>query len=52
MTVVKRGKQFCLISKTSGRTLGCHPSQKAAMSQEKAIQLSKLRAKGYNIPKK
>jgi hypothetical protein len=50
--IVKRGKQWCLLSKSSGRTLGCHPSRAQALAQEKAIQISKARAAGHFIPKK
>jgi len=50
--IVKRGKKWCLLSKSSGRTLGCHPSREAALKQEKAIQISKARAAGHRIPKK
>lgn len=50
--IVKRGKQWCLLSKTTGRTLGCHASRKEALGQEKAIQISKARAAGHYIPKK
>ncbi len=52
MTIVKRGKKYVLLSKTTGRVLGTHPSRADAMKQEKAIQISKARAAGHNIPKK
>jgi hypothetical protein len=51
MTIVKRGKQWMLMSKKiPGRVLGKHSSEAGAKSQEKAIQLSKARATGHNIP--
>jgi len=50
MVIVRRGKKWCLISKTTGRTLGCHPTREKALSQEKAVQISKARKAGHRIP--
>src|SRR3990167_2384230 len=40
-TVEKRGDQWCLISKSDGKTLGCHDTEEGAMAQEQAIQANK-----------
>lgn len=48
----KRGKKWVLVSKTSGRVLGTHPSKAAAERQEAAVNISKARAAGHHIPKK
>ena len=53
MTIVKRGNVYKLMSKTHpGRVLGTHASRAKALSQEKAIQISKARKAGHNIPYK
>lgn len=52
MTCTKRGKKWVLLSKTSSRVLGRHPSRAACMRQETAINLSKARAAGHRIPKR
>jgi hypothetical protein len=52
MTIVKRGKKYVLISKTTGRVLGTHPSRADALKQETAISISKARKAGHNIPYK
>ena len=49
--IVKRGDKWLLVSST-GKILGTHPSKDAAESQEAAIKLSQLRAKGERIPEK
>ena len=40
-TVEKRGDQWCLISKSDGKTLGCHDTEEGAMAQERAVQTNK-----------
>ena len=37
----KRGSKYVLISKSTGKVLGTHPSKGAAARQERAIQASK-----------
>lgn len=49
--ISKEGNKFVLKSKTTGKVLGKHPSRAAALKQETAINLSKLRAQGVKIPK-
>ena len=39
--IVQRGDKWCLLSKTDGSTLGCHPTKDAAEAQERAIQANK-----------
>lgn len=48
----KRGKKWVLLSKSSGRVLGTHPTRAAAVRQERAINLSQARAAGHHIPRK
>jgi hypothetical protein len=48
--IEKRGRRFVLKSKTSGRTLGTHPTKAAAEAQETAINMSKARAAGHRMP--
>jgi len=48
--IEKRGKRYVLKSKDSGRTLGVHPSRRAAERQETAINMSKARAAGHKLP--
>jgi hypothetical protein len=50
--IKKRGKKWVLLSKTSGRVLGTHPTKAATERQEAAINLSKARAAGHRIPKR
>ena len=33
--IVKRGSKYCLVSKKSGRNLGCYPSKSGAKKREK-----------------
>jgi len=42
----KRGNKWVLVSKSTGKTLGTHPSRDAALAQERAIQISKHKGKG------
>lgn len=44
--IEKRGEQWCLISKSTGETLGCHASQEDALKQERAIKSSHKSYKG------
>jgi hypothetical protein len=45
--IKKAGSKFKLVSKSTGKTLGTHPSRVAAEKQERAIQASKAaKAKG------
>jgi len=39
--IKKVGSKFKLIAKSTGKTLGTHPSRAAAVKQERAIQASK-----------
>lgn len=48
--IQKRGNKWVLLSKRTGRVLGTHPSRAAAMRQERAITISKARARGHRIP--
>jgi len=52
MVIVKRGSGYALLSKKTGKVLGKHPTRANALKQEKAIQISKARKAGHNIPKK
>lgn len=36
--IVQRGSKWCLISKSTGETLGCHPTREGALQQEQAIK--------------
>lgn len=40
-TIQKRGDKWCLISKSNGKTIGCHDSEEGALAQERAIQANK-----------
>jgi len=48
----KCGNKWCLYSKSTGKLLGTHPTRANAMAQEAAINISKARKAGHNIPKK
>ena len=39
--IEKRGEEWCLIAKSTGKTLGCHPSEALAQAQERAVQANK-----------
>lgn len=52
MTIEKHGSKFALVSKATGRTLGTHPTKKAAQAQEAAVNIAKGRAHGHRIPRK
>ncbi len=58
MIVRKGPRKFQLLSRSTGRVLGTHPSYNAALRQERAIKASQARAargvrsnpEGSNIP--
>lgn len=37
-TIEKRGDKYCLISKSTGETIGCHDTEEGAINQEQAIK--------------
>lgn len=39
--IVKRGKKYCLLSKKSGKNLGCYSSKKGAQKRESQVQYFK-----------
>jgi hypothetical protein len=39
--IVKRGSKYCLISKSTGRNLGCYPTKKGAEKRERQVQFFK-----------
>lgn len=39
--IVQRDGKWCLISKSTGKTLGCHDSESGAQAQERAVQANK-----------
>lgn len=43
--IERRGNKWCLISRSTGKTLGCHPTRAEAEAQERAIQAAKARRK-------
>jgi hypothetical protein len=51
MVIVKRGNGYVLLSKKTGKVLGKHPNRASALRQEAAIDISKARKAGHNIPK-
>lgn len=48
--ISKENGKFTLKSKKTGKVLGKHPNRAAALKQETAINLAKLRAKGVKMP--
>ena len=48
-TVEKRGSQWCLIAKSTGKTLGCHDTEEGAIAQERAVQANKHSKKNGKI---
>ncbi len=40
-TIEERDGEFCLIAKSTGKTLGCHPTREKAEAQERAVQANK-----------
>ena len=48
----KVGKHFVLYTGDGSRVLGRHPSKAKAEAQEAAINISKARAAGHNIPRR
>ncbi len=51
MTIKKRGGKYKLIS-GKGKVLGSHSTREGAAKQERAINISKARAKGHRIPRR
>ncbi len=39
--IVQEGSQWCLIAKSTGKNLGCHPTKEQAEAQERAVQANK-----------
>lgn len=39
--IVHEGSQWCLKAKSTGKTLGCHPTKEEAEAQERAVQANK-----------
>jgi len=50
--IKKVGKKWVLYNHDGTRILGHHPTKASAERQERAINISKARAAGYNIPKR
>lgn len=50
--IKKKGSKHVLVSRKTGRVLGTHDTKEGALAQERAIQISKARARGHKIPKK
>ena len=48
-TIEKRGDEWCLIAKSTGKTLGCHDTEEGAMAQERAVQANKHSADGVLV---
>ncbi|MBM4370122.1 MAG: hypothetical protein FJ098_00610 [Deltaproteobacteria bacterium] len=48
----KEGKKWVLYDSKGKKKLGTHDTYEKARAQERAIQISKARAAGHNIPKK
>lgn len=44
--IVKRGDKWCLISKTTGRNLGCFDTKEQAMKRERQVQFFKTKESG------
>lgn len=43
MTIRKRGNKWCLLSKKTGRNLGCFPTKEGAKKRERQVQFFKRR---------
>lgn len=43
--IVKRGNQFCLISKRTKRNLGCFDTKAGAIKRERQVQFFKRKGK-------
>ena len=50
--VRKEGRKFVLYNKKGTKVLGRHNTRQDAKAQEAAINISKARKAGHNIPKK
>lgn len=44
--IVKRGNEYCLLTKDGSRTLGCHPTRAEAIKQEAAIKAAQAAKAG------
>lgn len=44
--ITKRGGKYCVISKSTGRNLGCYPSKKEAEAREQDVRAFKHMKKG------
>jgi hypothetical protein len=49
--IVKVGRKWALFSKKTGQRLGTHASRADAEAQEIAINISKARRAGHEIPR-
>lgn len=49
--VAKRGDQYCVVNKQTGRVLrgGCHPSKAEAEAHNSAVNINYARSKGVRI---
>lgn len=50
--IKKVGTKWVLYTHDGKKVLGTHKTKKEAVSQEAAINISKARAAGHNIPRK
>lgn len=50
--IKKEGDKWVLYDSKGKKKLGTHDTKKKAKAQEAAINISKARKKGHNIPKK
>lgn len=48
--IEKRGNQWCLISKSTGQTLGCHPTREEAVKQEQAVKANQSMPNPKDMP--
>lgn len=50
--IKKCNKKWCLYDRAGTKVLGRHSTEAGAKRQERAISISKARAKGHRIPRK
>ena len=50
--IIKRGSKWCLIAKSTGKTLGCHATKEGAAAQEGAIKANKDKYQSEDKPMK
>ena len=48
-TIEKRGDEYCLIAKSTGKVLGCHPTREKAQAQEAAIKANERSEEGTTM---